>query len=96
MWVLLCILCIFAKNKEYGNDSIGEKTKEHRFTSGNIEKVVYLFVPLDALLGQNQLLEPGILRYAQPLDVAQFALGCKRSGRKVGLFGDKHKKHCKK
>jgi len=24
--------------------------------------------------------------------VAQFALGCKRSGRKVGLFGDKHKK----
>jgi hypothetical protein len=28
--------------------------------------------------------------------VAQFALGCKRSGRKVGLFGDKHKKHCKK
>jgi hypothetical protein len=28
--------------------------------------------------------------------VAQFALGCKRRGQKVGLFGDKHKKHCKK
>ena len=27
-------------------------------------------MPLDALLGQNQLLEPGILRHAQPLDVA--------------------------
>ena len=44
---------------------------------GLVEGQQGLFVPLDALLGQNQLLEPGVLRHAQPLDVAPAPISCK-------------------